>query len=383
MKKILFAIMLAIISINAKAENPVSNISKQSKVEMIFVLDTTGSMSGLIQAAKDKIWSITNTITGTTDAPEIKIGIIGYRDINDNYVTDVNAMTDDLDSLYNKLISYDARGGGDTPESVNEALYKAVTDEGWSLDTSVYKVIFLVGDAPPHMDYKNDVKYPKSAKIAKNKGIVINTILCGSANDTAKIWKEISAATGGDFFQVSASGDSTDYETPYDKKLAEQSIELEKTKVYYGNAVEMEKSRRKLEVSKEIMRKSKASAIAQRSEFNISKSGKSNFLGENEMVESVSKGKIKIEDVKTKELPPEMQKMSLAEKKQFIADKQKARKEITQKIKNLSEERQAYIKEMIKKKKENSKDSFDYKVSNSLRKQAKSKGIKISDEMKY
>lgn len=383
MKIIIVAIILIVLSINAKAEteSEISNISKQARVEMVFVLDTTGSMSGLIQAAKDKIWSITNTIAGSTDAPEIKIGIIGYRDINDAYITDVNAMSTDLDSLYNKLISYEAGGGGDGPESVNEALYKAVSDGGWSEDLSVYKVVFLVGDAPPHMDYKNDVKYPESVKLAKNKDIVINTILCGNDRETAKIWKEISSATGGDFFKVSQSGDATNYETPYDKEIAKQSGELEKTKVYYGNATQMEKSKRKDRISKDIMSKSKTSAIAQRSEFNISKSGKSNFLGENEMVESVFEGKIKIKDIKKNELPDEMKKMLLAEKKKFIAEKNQKRKEITKTIKDLSEKRQKYIKQIIKKKK--TKGSFDSKVSKSIRKQAKNKGIKISDEIKY
>lgn len=388
MKRILFIAVFAFVSICVNAEKPTTDIlkkesSKIPRVEMIFALDTTGSMSGLIQAAKDKIWSITNTITDSADAPEIKIGIIGYRDIKDSYVTDVNAMTNDLDSLYNKLISYQAVGGGDFPESVNEALNKAVTDENWSKDPNVYKVIFLVGDAPPHMDYEHDVKYPESIKLAKKKGIVINTILCGSSNETRKIWNEISAATGGDFFQVSASGDSTNYETPYDSDISKLTIELEETKVYYGNSVDMDKSRKKQQVSKEIIKKSKASAVAQRSEFNISKSGKSNFLGENELVDSVSEGKVKIKDIDNKKLPEEMKKMTLKEKEQFIVDKQKKRKEITQKIKELSEKRQTHIKNMVKKEKGDSKKSFDYKVSNSLRKQAKDKGINISGEMKY
>ena len=78
-----------------------------------------------------------------------------------------------------------------------------------------------------------------------------------------------------------------------------------------------------------------------------------------------------------------MKKMTLKEKEQFIVDKQKKRKKITQKIKELSEKRQTHIKNMVKKEKGDSKKSFDYKVSNSLRKQAKEKGINISGEMKY
>src|SRR5512143_2860384 len=57
------------------------------KVEVVFVLDTTGSMTGLIQGAKEKIWSIAKHIASGKPTPDVSIGLVAYRDIGDAYVT--------------------------------------------------------------------------------------------------------------------------------------------------------------------------------------------------------------------------------------------------------------------------------------------------------
>lgn len=49
--------------------------TQKPKIEVVFVLDTTGSMSGLINAAKEKIWSIASTMAQAQTAPEIKMGL--------------------------------------------------------------------------------------------------------------------------------------------------------------------------------------------------------------------------------------------------------------------------------------------------------------------
>lgn len=80
----------------------------------------------MLQAAKEKIWSIASTMAQADPAPEIKMGLVAYRDRGDDYVTRVVDLSDDLDSLYATLMDFQAAGGGDGPESVNQALYDAV-----------------------------------------------------------------------------------------------------------------------------------------------------------------------------------------------------------------------------------------------------------------
>jgi len=167
--------------------------AQKHRIEVVFVLDTTSSMSGLIQAAKEKIWSIATTMASAQENPDIRMGLVAFRDRGDAYITRSYDLSHDLDSMYASLMDFRAQGGGDGPESVNQALYDAVHDISWSDDSKVYKTIFLVGDAPPHMDYSNDVKYPVTLQAAARKGIIVNAIQSGQHRHTRPAWQEIAA----------------------------------------------------------------------------------------------------------------------------------------------------------------------------------------------
>ena len=92
----------------------------------------------------------------------------------------------DIDAIHAQLMEFTANGGGDGPESVNQALHEAVTNIAWSDDRAVLKIVFLVGDAPPHMDYEQDVRYPEVCQAAMKRDLVINAVQCGQEDETAK-----------------------------------------------------------------------------------------------------------------------------------------------------------------------------------------------------
>ena len=172
-------------------------IPQGQKIEVVFVLDTTSSMSGLIETAKEKIWSIATTLAQAEQIPEIHMGLVAFRDRGDEYVTDVIDLSTDLDTMYGRLMQFAAVGGGDGPESVNRALNDAVHRISWSQDPSSYQVIFLVGDAPPHMDYQGEAQYPEIVRAATAKGIVVNAIQCGESSVTVAPWQEIARLGNG------------------------------------------------------------------------------------------------------------------------------------------------------------------------------------------
>src|ERR1700730_7213222 len=186
------ALLLSAFLSGAPADEPPKKEKKrQPQVEVVFCLDTTGSMGGLISAAKQKIWAISNQIVSGQPTPRVKIGLVAFRDRGDAYITKVFDLTEDLDAIHGHLMGFQAQGGGDFPESVNQALHEAVTKINWSKDKQTLKMIFLVGDAPPHMDYADDVKYPDTCKLAVARDIIINTVQCGNHAETRKYWQEI------------------------------------------------------------------------------------------------------------------------------------------------------------------------------------------------
>src|SRR5262249_56833670 len=93
---------------------------------MVFALDTTGSMGGLIEGAKQRIWGIVNEVMQSNERPNVRVGLVAYRDRGDRYITEVLPVTDNLDAVYTALMDYRAEGGGDTPEDVRRALADAV-----------------------------------------------------------------------------------------------------------------------------------------------------------------------------------------------------------------------------------------------------------------
>jgi Mg-chelatase subunit ChlD len=332
------------------------------KIEVVFCLDTTSSMTHLIEGAKQKIWSISNQIAGGKPTPDLKIGLVAFRDRGDAYVTKVIELTDDLDAIHAQLREFRAEGGGDSPESVNQALDDAVNKIKWSTDKKTLRIIYLVGDAPPHMDYPDDVKYPETCKKACEKGIIINTIQCGPDTACQKHWREICKLAEGTYVQIAQTGGVIAIATPFDKELADINGELARTTLVYG--------RREMKEEGEAKRLSAASlpapAAADRAAF-AAKGGKAAAY---DLLDAVKNGKVKLEEVKKEELPDAMQKMTLKEQKEYLDKLDKRRTELNKKALELDKKRGEYIKQELAKKKDG-KDGFDSQVLESLRKQAK------------
>lgn len=350
------------------------------RIEVVFVLDTTGSMSSLIQAAKEKTWSIASTLATTEPTPEIRLGLVGYRDRGDQYITQRTDLSDDLDAIYSKLMDFEANGGGDSPESVNQALHEAITQLDWSTDDTTYRVIYLVGDCPPHMDYEDDIKYPQSCELAVRKDIIINTIQCGNHAETMPIWKEIAQLSEGEYFQVEQSGGAIVARTPFDDQLAELSRELDATRVYYGSADIQAEQKEKLDREAEIYDSTPSSSVAKRAVFNAKAAGMVNFLGRQELVHDVTSGEVKLADIEDEELPESFRDLSPEERAAKVAELSTQRDRLRQAIQELSEKRKQYIREQVEKAPAAAANSLDAALFNSIRRQAADKDIHYAEE---
>lgn len=357
--------------------------SQSHRIEVVFVLDTTSSMSGLIQAAKEKIWSIASTMTSAQENPDIKMGLVAFHDRGDSYITRVYDLSDDLDSMYANLMDFKVQGGGDGPESVNQALYDAIHKVSWSQEANVYKVAFLVGDAPPHMDYPDDVKYPVTLAAAKRKGIVVNTIQSGQHQYTRPAWQEIAALGHGDYFQVENSGNAVAVATPFDEKLSKLATDLEDTRLYYGDEETKKAQQRKLDASQKLREELSTEALARRSEYNVTASGKKNFLGESELVDAITSGRVELDEIEVKNLPASIQAMAPAKQMEIITEQAQRRDQLKQEIRELSESRNRFIKEKVAAG-GGADDTLDEKIYRAVKDQAASVGLTYdSDSAKY
>ena len=392
------------IKVPPTSARPKSTAKKtKPRVEVVFCLDTTGSMGGLIDGAKQKIWSLCNQIAGGKPTPELKVGLVAYRDRGDEYVTKVFDLSDDLDAVHAKLMGVVATGGGDEPESVNEALHDALHKIHWSEGSGVLRIIYLVGDAPPHMDYPQDIPYTVSCRQACEKGIIINTIQCGSIQGTTPIWQEIAHKAEGRFVQIAQDGGVQTVATPFDGRLAEINAALAESAVAYGAApVRAEATARTLNgltcgvglsfdgssptMTHAIPMSAPAGAggavgapmpcsatacvasAADRAGY-CAKTGKVAAL---DLVDSIKEGKVRLEDMKTTDLPEEMQKLNLTERKAYLAKVEADRAKLQAEALELDRKRTEFISQELRRR---GGTGFDDQVIDMLREQAKKVNI--------
>lgn len=314
------------------------------RMEVAFVLDTTGSMNGMIAGAKQKIWAIANRLKSASPTPEIRFGLVGYRDRGDAYIAKVFGLTPDLDEVYSHLYSFSAEGGGDEPESVNEALHRAVRDLQWSTDPEVMRVIFLVGDAPPHMDYQDDVPYWETCRLANRKGILINTLQCGRLNGTEAVWREIARATNGHYAGILQDGGSVKIETPYDQEIIRLNVQLDSTIILFGSAEEQANAA----ANKERLARMSSEAVADRSSFLGKAGGGAVITGRGDLLAEVITGRQKIETVDVKQLDAKLQAMAPAERNELIGKKVAERKTLQAELAQVVAKRDAAAAEQLK-----------------------------------
>jgi len=343
------------------------------RIEVVFVLDTTGSMGGLIEGAKQKIWSIANEMISARPRPELKIGLIGYRDRGDEYVTRIHDLTDDIDDIYEKLLAFRAEGGGDTPESVNQALHEAVTKIAWSEDSDVLKLIFLVGDCPPHLDYPDDVQYPETCKLAARRDLIINTVQCGNDSSTTPIWEEIARRAEGAYVRIDQSGGMVAMTTPYDADLTRLNAAIGTTLIPWGTA----EKRAWVMAKQGYAEAAPAPAAAARLAYNSATA--KIVQGGGDLIDALHANETTLAEVASEALPENMRSMSNEERDRYVAQQAARRREIQRSIDELIAKRTAFVEEERRRLIAAGKgDAFDLKVQDILRAQAERKGIRYA-----
>jgi len=340
-------------------------------IELLFVLDTTGSMGGMLEGAKAKIWGIVNDVLqqrGNAGAT-IRVGLVAYRDRGDAYVTRITPLSDNLDSVYSQLMGLRPEGGGDGPEDVRSALAEALRAGGWSAPGArTSQVMFLVGDAPPHDNYRNLPSTSTSAREASRRGIIVNAIQCGSDADTTMAWRNVAQYGGGEYFAIAQDGGVEVMVTPYDEQLAQLGAQMGGTYMAYGRSEER-RVRESAQVSME-SRVAAAAPPAARADRALNKALNDKAYDDSDLVQKAEAGALALPSIAEAELPDSLRKIAPAQRQAALDKAVAERKALREKIVVLSKQRDQYLAEQ-RSKKGGAKTGFDAAVSSALAKQIK------------
>jgi hypothetical protein len=171
--------------------------SLSNTVDIAFVVDATGSMGDEIEFLKVELEDvIRNTFSKYADL-DLNVGSVFYRDRGDEYITRHVDFQTDLLKVLNFIKLQRAAGGGDTPESVNAALKSALDSLNWH-EYARSRILFLILDAPPHDEAKNEMF--DLIKRAAAMGIRVVPVVCsGAEKSTEFMMRSIALATNGDY----------------------------------------------------------------------------------------------------------------------------------------------------------------------------------------
>ena len=170
-------------------------------LDVLFLLDSTGSMDDEIQQIKVTLASIAKRVSNLPANPDLRFGMVSYRDRDDTYVTRLHDFDRNVERFQQTIRGVRADGGNDYPESLNQALHEAVNDASWR--ENAIRLIFLIADAPPHLDYPQDEDYAADMVRAREKGIKIFSVASSGLDDQGEyIFRQIAQQTMGNFLFI-------------------------------------------------------------------------------------------------------------------------------------------------------------------------------------
>jgi hypothetical protein len=345
-------------------------------VQLTVLLDTSGSMGGLIEQAKTQLWSIVNEFaTAKQNGMTIELQVALYEYGNDGlpaekkWIRQIVPLTTDLDEVSKQLFALTTNGG---QEYCGAVIDQATRELKWSEAATDMKAIFIAGNEE---FTQGPVDYTKACKAAIEKGIIVNTIHCGSnADGISGKWADGAALADGKYMCIDHNRQIVQIDAPQDKKIAELGVKLNETYVAFGAQGQQMAERQQAQ---------DANAAGQSTGSNVSrmvaKAGAQYRNASWDLVDAIREGNVKIEDVKVEDLPESMQKMTLEQRKAYVEGQQKARLDLQKQIQQLNEERVKFVaakqKELAEK---TGKESLDQAMLRAAHEQA----AKLNIEMK-
>jgi hypothetical protein len=347
-----------------------SNVSgPQQKIQVAVLLDVSNSMDGLIDQARAQLWNMVSVLGKTECAngtPQIEIALYEYGRSTNNerngYVKQINAFTGDLDEVSKNLFSLNTDGGD---EYCGQVIYTSLQELEWDTASSNYKVIFIAGNE----DFlQGSVHFKQACAEANKKGVIVNTIYCGSRQNAIRENWNLGAECGrGSFTVIDQDANEEEIPTPYDNELLTLNTSLNNTYMGYGATGADRKS--KLEDVDQMNLSMKTSVAVKR--ITVKGNKKTYKNAEWDLVDAYEADSMVISKIPAPSLPEALQSKSKTEVAAIVKNKLAERGVLQEKIAKLSTSRDAYIAAERKKKAGANINTLESEIEKILKEQVK------------
>ena len=348
--------------------------ARSPKIQMAILLDTSGSMSGLIDQARTQLWNIVNEFATTTQdgkRPQFQLALYEYGkssvSAEDGYIRQILPFTDNLDQVSEELFKLTTNGGS---EHCGQVIDRAARQLQWSDSANDLKCIFIAGNEP---FTQGPVDYREACKLAITKGITVSTIHCGSrmAGINGK-WGDGALLADGSYTSIDHNA-KVAIKAPQDEQLIKLSAEVNKTYVAYGKKSWRESNAMRQTLQDSNALKSNSAAAASRA---VAKCNSFYCNDSWDLVDALKNKKIKLKDIKAEDLPENMRKMTLKQREAHVAELGKKRAALQKRVNDLGKEREKYVAAEMKKLAEKGTKVLDAAVIEAAQKQYGKKGFR-------
>jgi hypothetical protein len=387
----------------------------KQKIQAAILLDVSGSMDGLIEQAKSQLWNMVNVLGKAENAsgekPDIEIALyeygrtnVGYQSNNvikpsvnasnvtkrsaslsttsttsansldkskAGYVKMLSAFTKDLDSLSSILFSLRTAGGD---EFCGQVIKQSIEELAWDNTPGSFKVIFIAGNEDFLQGY---VKFTDACELAKQKGIIVNTIYCGDRMQGIKEhWNLQDQCGNGEYTNINQNAKEQEFDTPYDSTITMLNNKLNSTYLYYGVEGSGKASRQyAMDAANAKMGKS-----AELKRANAKTKSNAYYNADWDLVDADKDGKFDYTKLDKKNLSDSLRDKSNDEIKAIVSTKSKERSEIQKQIAEFSIKRDAFITEQKKKMvAENKETTLETEVERNIKTQIKRSSLQIKE----
>jgi len=315
------------------------------RIQVAILLDTSGSMEGLIEQTKSYLYRIINELSGARKygrSPVLEVALFEYGKstipASEGYLRQLVPLTRDIDWLSQELFRLRTQGGLEYCGMVIDAAVKTLR---WSKKDTDLKMIFIAGNEPFS---QGPVDYRIACRDAFKAGIIVNTIHCGDYQEGIRdLWKDGAYLGGGQYTNIDHNVTIRHYSSPYDDDIVRYGTMLNHTYIPYGQhggsmkQRQFEQDQNAMQIAPEVM--------ADRS---VSKSISTLYSNDSWDLVDAQKAGADLSAISKQDLPSEMQSMSRAEQARYIDQKRKEREQIQSEIKKLNLQRDAFIAEQQK-----------------------------------
>ncbi len=336
---------------------------QRRNVDLVIALDTSGSMDGLLDSVRARLWDIVGEVSDKEPDANLRVGLItfgspGVAGAGEGYVKVRSPLTSDLDSLYGQVMSLTTDGGD---EYVGWTVNTALTELDWSRSSNAARILFVAGNESADQA-RERYDFRSVAANAREKGIVINAIYAGDRDQGVREnWAAVAAAGGGKYTAINQQAGTYQVIAPQDAELQALNDKLNKTYIGYG-------ARGATGKANQMRQDTNAGAVGGGSvSSRISAKAKAVYSNTAwDLVDGVTGGKLDLSSAQEDDLPEELRDMEATEREEYVDELAAERGRIQAEIDKVSKARKGFLK---KKAKDAGKGGLDEAMSEALEEQ--------------